>query len=55
MNDGKNTKIMMDNEMMKKQTLKWCDGIPRNKLNLEKMVVMFDENGKIKFVPKHLV
>lgn len=46
--------MVMDSQEMKRQTLKWCEGVPRNKLNLDKMMVIF-ENGKIKFVPKHLV
>lgn len=43
----------MDTELMKKQTLKWMNTVPRNKLKVSNMVMVICD-GIPKFVPKHL-
>ena len=45
-----------DSEQRKKQTLAWMNKYPRNKLNMNKMVMIISsESGVPKFVPKHLL
>jgi hypothetical protein len=44
----------MDSDQVKKQTIKWVNTVPRDKLNKEKMVMVI-RDGIPTFVPKHLV
>ena len=41
--------------MMKKQTLKWCENVPRNKLNIKNMVMVIGNDGSVSFCPRHLI
>ena len=47
-------KVKMDSEMMKKQTLKWCENVPRSKLNVKNMVMVIGKDGRVSFCPRHL-
>lgn len=51
-NDIKDTQHTMESE--KKQTLAWMEKLPRSKLNAKNMVMVIKE-GKVSFVPKHLL
>ena len=39
---------------MKKQTLKWCESVPKDKLNIKKMVMVISSDGRVSFCPRHL-
>jgi len=47
--------LKMDYEMMVKQTLKWCESVPKEKLNVKKMVMVIGKDGIVSFCPKHLL
>lgn len=40
---------------MKKQTLKWCESVSKEKLNVNKMVMVISKDGSVSFCPKHLI
>jgi hypothetical protein len=40
--------------MERQQTLKWFEFVPKDKVNVSKLKLTFDKNGKPKFIPKHL-
>lgn len=44
----------MDSYEMKKQTLKWVESVPKEKLNKHKMMMVI-KDGIPKFIPKHLI
>lgn len=48
----RHTTHIMESE--KKQTLAWMEKLPRSKLNAKNMVMVIKE-GKVSFVPKHLL
>lgn len=39
---------------MKKQTMKWCESVPKEKLNIKNMFMVISSDGKVSFYPRHL-